>query len=143
VTPETLEAAKTLWKQAGITDYELEWTVTGPNNAHYLVKVQGGDVRRLEMIQPNGDRTERRSFEPRFFGIDGLFLTMADDLARCGVDKASSRPRDPKVVMRFSPDAKLGYPHWYRRDMMGTTQGMQIDVLRLHLTAPAAGSTAR
>ena len=56
VTAETLEAARTLWKQAGITDYELEWTVTGPNNAHYFVTVEDSKVRKLELIQPNGER---------------------------------------------------------------------------------------
>ncbi len=135
LTPETLEAARTLWKKAGIADYDLEWTVTGPNNAHYFVTVQGGKVRKLELIQANGERTERRSFEPRFFGVDGLFLTMADDLAQCGAEKPFGQPRNAKVVMRFSPDAKLGYPHWYRRDIMGTTRGIKIDVIKLHPTA--------
>jgi len=142
VTPETLEAARTLWKQAGIMNYDLEWAVTGPNNAHYFVTVQGGKVRKLELIQSNGDRTERRSFEPRFFGVDGLFLTMADDLAHCGADNPFGQPRNTKVVMRFSPDSKLGYPRWYRRDIMGTTQGMKIDVIKLNPTTASNSNSS-
>ena len=33
--------------------------------------------------------------------------------------------------MRFKPDPKLGYPLWYRRDVMGTTQAIAIDVVKL------------
>jgi hypothetical protein len=142
VTPESVEAARTLWKQAGIADYELEWTLSGPNNAHYLVTVQGGTVRKLVLIQPNGDRTERSSFEPRYFGVDGLFLTMADDLVQCTAERPFGQPRDAKVVMRFSPDPKLGYPLWYRRDVMGARQGTKIDVIKLSPVAPSPNSSA-
>jgi hypothetical protein len=141
VTPETLEAARTRWKQAGISDYELEWTLTGPNSAHYLVTVQGGAVRKLVMIQPNGDRTERRSFEPRYFGVDGLFLTMADDLIQCTAERPFGQPREAKVVMRFSSDPTLGYPLWYRRDVMGARQGTKIDVIKLSRTTSSPSSS--
>jgi hypothetical protein len=48
VTPQALEQAKQLWKKAGIRDYELEWTVSGANNAHYDVTVRGGEVSKID-----------------------------------------------------------------------------------------------
>jgi len=38
--------------------------------------------------------------------------------------------------MRFKPDAKLGYPRWYHRDVLGTPASMAIDVNAL-TPAPA------
>ena len=130
VTPAALEAASRLWKQAGIHDYDLELKVTGQNNAHYFVTVRGGDVRRLESVRPDGGRFELHSFQPRYFGIDGLFLTIADELALLKTDRPFGQPKGTKVLMRFEPDSKRGYPHWYRRDVMGVPQGMRIDVIR-------------
>ena len=54
VTPEAIEAARRLWKQAGIHNYDLELTVTGQNNAHYFVSVRDAEVRRLESVRPDG-----------------------------------------------------------------------------------------
>jgi len=131
VTPEAIAAARRLWKQAGIPNYDLEWTVTGRNNAHYFVTVRGGEVRRLESVRPDGTRSKLPSHEPRYFGVDGLFLTMADELALLKTASPFSEPKGTKVVMRFEPDSKWGYPHWYRRDVLGASQGMRIDVIRL------------
>ena len=63
--------------------------------------------------------------------MDGLFLTIADELASLKTDNPFGQPKGTKVVMRFKPDPKLGYPLWYRRDVMGTPQGMRIDVIKL------------
>ena len=68
---------------------------------------------------------------PRYFSVDGLFLTIANELALMKTDRPFNAPKGTKVVMRFQPDSKLGYPHWYRRDVMGTSQMMTIDVLQL------------
>ena len=42
--------------------------------------------------------------------------------------------------MRFKPDPKLGYPHWYRRDVMGTSLSIAIDVVKL---VPASNRARR
>ncbi len=136
-TPEAIDHAKHLWSSAGIRDYELDWSVTGPNNAHYIVSVQGGEVRRIEAIEPDGRRIELHSGAPRSFGVDGLFVTIADELAQLKTEKPFGQPKGTKVVMRFSPDAKLGYPHWYRRDVLGTSQAVTIDVNKLIPFAPS------
>ena len=61
--------------------------------------------------------------------MDGLFLTMDEELATCSkAEKPFGEPKGTKVVMRFLPDAKLGYPHWYHRDVLGTSASMAIEV---------------
>jgi hypothetical protein len=45
--------------------------------------------------------------------------------------------------MRFEPDPKRGFPHWYRRDVMGTSQGMRIDVIGMFPMSPTAKSLDR
>jgi len=135
VNPGAVDAARRLWTQAGIRDYQLEWSVTGSNNAHYVVSVQDGEVRKVESIRPDGARGVLHPPEPRFYGVDGLFLTIAEELALLKADSPFGRPSGTKVVMRFEPDSKLGYPHWYRRDVMGAPKSMRIDVIRLVPTA--------
>jgi hypothetical protein len=131
VTPEALAQARQLWKDAGISDYELEWTATGPNNVHYDVTVQGGQVKTVIAVQPDGQQVERHPPDSRFYSMDGLFLTIADELAQLKTDRPFNQPQGTKVLTRFQPDSKLGYPHWYRRDVMGTSQAMRIDVVKL------------
>jgi hypothetical protein len=131
VTPEALDQAKRLWTQAGIRDYDLEWTTAGRNNAHYFVTVRGGDVRKVEAVATDGHKLELHPAETRFFGVDGLFMTIADELALLKTDQPFGQPKGTKVVMRFKPDAKLGYPLWYRRDVLGTPLSVSIDVVKL------------
>jgi hypothetical protein len=139
VNPEAIAEARRLWAQAGIRDYHLEWSVTGPRNSHYFVSVRDGEVRKVESIQPDGSRKELHPGEPRYFGVDGLLLTIADELALLKTDRPFGQADGSKVVMRFEPDRERGYPHWYRRDVMGTSQGMRIDVIGL----VPAGATSK
>lgn len=44
VTPESVQAAKQLWARTGVRDYDLDWSVSGANNAHYLVTVRDGEA---------------------------------------------------------------------------------------------------
>jgi hypothetical protein len=135
-TPEALEQAKRLWKQAGPRDYDLDWTVAGAQNNHYYVSVNGGEVRKVESVRPDGQRFALKPADTRFYSIDGLFLTMADEVAQRRTDHPFGQPPGTKIVMRFKPDPKLGYPHWYRRDVMGTSLAIAIDVVKLVPKAP-------
>jgi hypothetical protein len=138
VTPESVQAARQLWNRAGIKDYDLDWSVSGRNNAHYLVTVRGGEVRKVEMIQPDGRRVAARSGEPEKFNVDGLFRTIDDELAICSkAERPFDQPKGTKVVMRFKPDDRLGYPRWYHRDVLGTPASIAIDVNAL-TPVPAA-----
>jgi hypothetical protein len=147
VTPEAVQSAKQLWARAGIRDYDLDWSVTGPNNAHYLVAVRGGAVSQIELIQPDGRKAAARPADTRMYSVDGLFRTIEDELAVCSkAERPFGQPKGTKVVMRFRPDATLGYPRWYRRDVLGSSASIAIDVNALTPIPPgprrsdAAGS---
>jgi hypothetical protein len=131
VTPETVDHARRLWAQAQIADYDLDWTVRGPNNAHYVVTVRGGQVRKIEAVERDGGKHELRPAESRFYSVDGLFLTISDELALVRTDRPFGQPKGTRVAMRFQPDAAVGYPHWYRRDVLGTPLSIAIEVNRL------------
>jgi hypothetical protein len=131
VTPEALAEARHVWDKAGIHDYDLEWMASGKMTAHYYVTVRGGKVRKIESIVPDGRRFEVHPAEPRFYSVDGLFTTIADELAQLKEPQPFGQPKGTKVVMRFTWDPKLGYPRSYRRNVLGTTQELAIDVIRL------------
>jgi hypothetical protein len=138
VTPEAIAQSRRLWTQAKIRDYDLDWNVRGPNNAHYSVTVRGGEVRKIESIQRDGGKVELHPGDPQFYGVDGLFHTIDDELALRKSDQPFGQPKGTKVVMRFLPDAKLGYPHWYHRDVMGTPLSIAIEVNTLTPATPAS-----
>ena len=139
VTPESVQAARQRWNRAGIRDYDLDWSVSGRNNAHYVVTVRGGEVRKIESIQPDGKRVVLRSADAEMFGVDGLFRTIDEELAVCSrAERPFDQPKGTKVVMRFKPDAKLGYPHWYHRDVLGSNASVAIDVNALTPVPTAA-----
>jgi hypothetical protein len=131
VTAASIRAARQRWQKAGLHDYDLEWTSFGLRQSHYVVAVRGDQVRTVAMVQPNGGRTIVRPPDPRFYGVDGLFLVIADELAQLATDHPFGQPRGTKAVLRFTPDPKLGYPRRYRRDVVGARAGLGIDVVRL------------
>jgi hypothetical protein len=139
VTPESIASARKAWAKEGIADYDLEWTAAGTASAHYYVTVREGSVRKIESVAPDGQRFELHPAEPRFFGVDGLFTTIADELAQCKLDRPFGQPSGTKVVMRFTLDPNLGYLRSYRRDVLGTSQALRIDVIRLIPTSANVG----
>jgi hypothetical protein len=143
VTPEALAAARQVWADAGIRDYDLEWIASGRMSAHYYVTVRDREVREVESIASDGRRSELHPPAPRFYGVDGLFTTIADELAQLRLDRPFEEPKGTKVVMRFTPDPRLGYPRFYRRDVLGTSQGLAIDVIRLIPKGSSSGSSPR
>lgn len=60
--------------------------------------------------------------------MDGLFLTIDNELALLKTDRPFEQPNGTRIAMRFKPDAKLGYPLWYQRDVMGTPLSIAIEV---------------
>lgn len=131
VTPEALAAARRDWEAAGIHDYDVEWMASGRMTAHYYVTVRGDKVDKIESIAPDGRRFEVHPAEVRFYSVQGLFTTIADELAQLKEPEPFGQPRGTKVVMRFTRDPALGYPRSYRRNVLGTTQELAIDVIRL------------
>jgi hypothetical protein len=131
VTTEALAAARQAWVDATIQDYDLEWTASGRMTAHYYVTVRQQEVRSVESMASDGRKTPLHPPDTRFYGVDGLFRTIADELAQLKLDRPFDQPKGTKIVMRFSPDPRLGYPRTYRRNVLGTSQELAIDVIRL------------
>lgn len=134
VTAESIQKAKRLWTQAQIRDYDLEWTSSGPSNAHYRAVVRDGDVRSVESIQPGGQSVVVHPAEPRYYGVDGLFLIVAEELEQLRRPEPFGQPKGTKAILRFTPDPKLGFPRSYRRDVLGAPRALAIDVIRFEKT---------
>lgn len=131
VTADSLAAAKAVWARAGVRNYQLEWKASGTNSAHYVVTVRDGAVTLIVSLTPKGDEVTVHPAEPKFYSVDGLFTTIADELAQLKTERPFGQPPEAKVVMRARFDPKLGYPVSYHRDVLGTTQGLAIDVIHL------------
>lgn len=134
VTPRTLRKARQQWQQANVRNYEMEWTSRGPQTgrggAHYRVKVRDGKVEAVEAIRPDGRFAAVNTKKPEYFGVDGLFKTIQEEMAQLDTDKPFGQPKGTRVILQFTPDPKLGFPRSYRRDVMNVPQGVAIDVVR-------------
>jgi Family of unknown function (DUF6174) len=139
VTARSIAEARRRWEQAGIRDYDLEWSSTGLSSAHYVVTVRGGQVESIESILPDGKSMRVRTGEPKYYGVEGLFMIIGDELAQLRTRAPFGQPKGTKAVLRFTPDPKLGYPLRYRRDVLGTPLALAIDVIRFR-PEPATGT---
>jgi len=135
VTPASLQAAKARWKNADIRDYELEWTSSGMTNARYIAKVVDAKVVNVEGVAPDGRRYKVKTADPRYYGVDGLFLVIADELAQLDLNTPFGRPKGSKAVLKFTLDPKYGFPRSYRRDVVGAPVALGIDVVRFEPTS--------
>lgn len=140
VTKQSIAQARKVWTRARIDDYDLDWTSSGTNNAYYHVTVRGGRVRQLEQVLPDGRSVELHPGKPEYFGVDGLFLTMAEEHAQLGTDRPFGQAKGSKAVLLFTPDPKYGYPRSYRRDVVGATLPVAIDVVKFVPNPPQAKS---
>jgi hypothetical protein len=131
VTPQAIGAARRTWERAGLRDYDLEWTSSGAQNGHYRVFVRGGVVESVRTVLPDGREMEAHTAQPESFGVDGLFQILEEELAQRQADRPFGQPPGTTAVLRFVPDPQLGYPRSYRRDVLGVTKGIAIDVIRL------------
>lgn len=130
VTPEAVKSARAVWEKAGIKDYDLELKIVSPTG-HYRSTVRDGKVLKVESIQPDGRLLEAHPGDPRFYSVNGQFTNMVEEIALSQSAEPFGQPKGTKVVMRFDPDAELGYPHWYRRDVFGTNRSVAIDIVKL------------
>jgi hypothetical protein len=102
------------------------------------VTVRDSLVKKVEAIQPGGGRVALHPGAPRYYSVDGLFVTIADELAQLEKPSPFEQPAGTKILMKFKTHPKLGYPEWYRRDIMGTSLSARIDVIKLTPTAAAS-----
>lgn len=137
VTKQSLLAARERWDKTGIRDYILEWTNSGPGNPRYHVEVQDGTVRSVRFMLPDGTMRDSNTHEPRYFGIEGLFLTITEECAQLRTDTPFGQQKGASIVQRFTPDPKYGFPRSYRRDVAGSLKAISFDVTRFEPRAPA------
>ena len=130
VTTRSISEARQRWDRAGIRNYDLEWTSTGLSRAHYVVAVRDGEVRSITSILADGRSMAVHPAEPKFYGVEGLFMIIGDELAQLQTRAPFGQPKGTKAVLRFTPDPELGYPRRYRRDVLGTPLALAIDVVR-------------
>lgn len=142
VNERTLAQARRQWAKAGVRDYLLEWTASGRIDAFYRVAVRDGEVQSVEQVLHDGRTVTLHPARPRFFGVDGLFLTIADDYAQLKLPTPFGRPRGTKTVLRFTPDPEYGFPRRYRFDMVGAPLALAIDVVRFTPGKPRAAVQA-
>ena len=67
-----------------------------------------------------------------------VFLTIADEYAQLGTDRPFGKAKGTTAVLRFTPDPKYGFPRSYRRDVVGATLPVAIDVVRFVPDPPRA-----
>ena len=134
VSPRTIRKARMSWEKARIRNYDLEWITTGPQTGpggvQYAVAVRDGAVKSVEVVRPDGKKAAVHPARPEFYGVDGLFTTLEEEMAQLKTGDPFNAPRGTKVLLRFTPDAKLGYPRSYRRDVLTQPKGLTIDVVR-------------
>lgn len=136
VNTRTLQAAARRWREANIADYDIEWASGGSRVGRYKVVVRGGKVRRITSVLPDGREVEAKPGDPSFYGVEGLFRVVEEELDQATADAPFDQPRGTKVVLRLTPDPKLGYPKSYRRDVYGANLRMSVDVLNFTPNPP-------
>jgi hypothetical protein len=143
VNARNLAKARALWDGAKVRDYDLEWTTSGDREGHYLVFVRDGSVKAIHaFIEDRNARAIReiqvKPGEPSYYGVEGLFRIIKEEQAQCADGSAFGQPKGTRVLLKFTPDAKLGYPRRYRRDVVGQTGRLALDVVRLDPREPGA-----
>ncbi|MEO6809955.1 MAG: DUF6174 domain-containing protein [Isosphaeraceae bacterium] len=128
VNTRTIKAAERTWQASGIKDYNLEWTTSGIRENHYRVFVRDGQVRAIYLVQPDGREIVAKPGEPQAFGVEGLFRTIEEELDMALSDNPFGQPKGTRVVLKFTPDPRLGYPTEFHRDVIGGPRGLVIHV---------------
>jgi hypothetical protein len=130
VSTSALASAKAKWERAGVRDYDLEWATSGLSRSHYIVEVRDAKVRTIETVAPDGRRYEVKPAQPSYYSVEGLFLTIAEELAQRDMPSPFGQPKGANTVLLFTPDPTYGYPRSYRRDVAGAPMPLAIDVIR-------------
>src|SRR5262245_53194989 len=84
VTTRSLRASRQIWNKANIQDYNLEWTATGAQQAHYLVSVRSGRVASIRSLIRDREGRAREldvhPADPSYYSVDGLFKTIEREM---------------------------------------------------------------
>ena len=126
VTREGLAAARNRWDQANIASYDMDLETRGAQVGSYHVEVRDHEVR---SITRDGTPATPNALE--YWTVEGLFLTIEEELDRAQSwrGRASDAVTDVWLRMRCHP--KLGYPVRFVSQVPGRTQSVEIHVLQL------------
>ena len=128
MTAARLVAARAAWDAIGIHDYDLEVQVRADRleAGRFEIEVRDGNVTRATQ---NGIVTSGSSDA---YSIAGLFAILERELElSANASQGFGAPAGYRAYLhaRFSPEA--GYPEAYRRSVGGTSNEIEIRVLRL------------
>ena len=120
LTRERLEAARQLWRAAGIKNYDVTVTVTGNTSGVYDLKVRDGEVKEARQ---NGQPFE--GAQRAYWTIDSIFdVVLVDDLAN------DAREGSPTSRTRVRFDPTDGHPVRYVRSAQNQNVSFAVDLRR-------------
>lgn len=122
--PEELEAARHTWKNHGLRDYHLVYTIRineEPNADRYEVWVVGG---RATRVLVNGREDDRL----HWYGMEKLFGYIETNLERDG------NKGQPRSYTRAIFDHGTGALRWYVRRVMGSRERVEMTIEKLEST---------
>ncbi|MFQ5600288.1 MAG: hypothetical protein ACE5G2_07010 [Candidatus Krumholzibacteriia bacterium] len=127
LTVARLESARMQWAHAALEDYDLEVLVRADRleDGRFELRVRRGEV--VGATQ-NGLATSNAGA----YSIAGLFDILARELELAGRPAAGfGAPEGYRAYLRVRFHAETGYPEKYRRSVGGTSNGVEITVIRL------------
>ncbi|UCE01596.1 MAG: hypothetical protein JSW67_09940 [Candidatus Latescibacterota bacterium] len=127
LTQERLTQARERWSRHAPADYVLELQVHADRleNAHFHLRVRDGEV--LEALQNGSVRAARADA----YTVAGLFDILEREL-ELALDPSSGfgAPAGYRAYLKARFDPDYGYPLRYRRSVGGTSNAVEITVLR-------------
>lgn len=131
LTPDKLQAARKLWQERGLRDYDMVYTKQINDDSRterFVVKVRGGQVREVLM---NGMPLESESLP--YHSMDRLFSDIARFLE---LDQKAGQPR---TYARAVFDDDNGALRSYVRRVMGTRDRIALTVVELKARPASSG----
>ena len=135
LTLEALEAARTKWRQTGITNYELTYDMAGGT---YNVRVRAG---RVMTLTRDGEPTT--SHRPTDFTVDGLFNTLERELDLLDDPNSPFGGDRSTILLRVQFDQERGYVSRYLRAVGGSGRSEKIQVQHFAPLPPTDDVAAR
>jgi hypothetical protein len=129
LTREKLDAARLRWREARITDYDIDVRVSGSAPGHYQVRVRGGQIIQGTM---NG-----RPFEELRLAFPWTVTGMLEEVLVRELENLE-RPGGQRCFSMVEFDAKLGYPRKYLHTIDQRTTSWEV---RLMIVPPESKAT--
>lgn len=124
--PEQLAEARQLWREKGLRDYRLNYTIkpeyipdpAGAVALRYTVEVRDGKA--VSVTLPNGQRINPDEYE--FDTMDSLFGHIEKQM------RADAEPGKPQAFVKATFDDNDGHVTHYVRSVMQTRERLEVSV---------------